>query len=184
MRRTKIVGTLGPASCTPEVIAALIRAGLDVARVNFSHGDHRDHASLIRIVREEARKQERAVGILQDLQGPKIRTGRFTDGKVELKEGNEFTITTRDVPGDVRVVSTTYKSLPRDVKPGVAILLDDGYLQLEVIEVVTDRARARWWLARKGLCDEPAPLRRRPAPPEQMRLPFGPPPRGSPRPSG
>lgn len=135
MRRAKIVCTLGPASNTPQLVGQLIDAGMDVARLNFSHGSHDEHLALIRIVRAEAQKRGRPVAILQDLQGPKIRVGRFAAGRVVLEPGREFTITTRDVVGDERVVSTSYKDLPRDVKPGDRILLDDGLLQLECIRV-------------------------------------------------
>jgi pyruvate kinase len=135
MRRAKIVCTLGPASNTPELVGALIDEGMDVARLNFSHGDYDSHHAMIKIIRREAQKRGRAVAILQDLQGPKIRVGTFTRGQTELEPGKEFTITTRDVPGDDGIVSTTYKGLPHDVAPGDSILLDDGYFKLEVVSV-------------------------------------------------
>ncbi len=137
MRRAKIVATLGPASNTPERIGELIDAGLDVVRLNFSHGSHADHAQLMGIVRAESEKRGRAVAILLDLQGPKIRVGRFADPNgVELRPGAAFTITTDlSVVGDVDRVSTTYAMLPRDVRVGDHILLDDGYLSLGVTEV-------------------------------------------------
>ena len=136
MRRTKIVCTLGPSSSSPERIGELIDAGMDVARLNFSHGSHEDHAKLLQIVRAEADRRGRAVAVLLDLQGPKIRVGRFETGAVELRPGAEFTITTDpDVVGDVHRVSTTYAALPRDVRPGDQILLDDGYLTLAVTGV-------------------------------------------------
>jgi pyruvate kinase len=139
MRRAKIVCTLGPASNTPEKIGELIDAGLDVVRLNFSHGSHADHAKVLATVRAESEKRGRAVGVLLDIQGPKIRVGRFADGQIELIPGAAFTITTeKDVVGDVNRVSTTYTGLPRDVKPGDQILLDDGYLTLAVTEV-TDK---------------------------------------------
>ncbi len=143
MRRAKIVCTLGPASRTPEVVGALIDAGMDVARLNFSHGDYETHLGFLRMVRGEAERRGRPVAILQDLQGPKIRVGRFAKGAVELATGAEFTITTREVAGDERVVSTTYKELPRDVKAGDTILLDDGYLQLEVLSVDGEDVKTR-----------------------------------------
>ena len=137
MRRAKIVCTLGPASNTPERIGELIDAGLDVVRLNFSHGSHDDHAKVLAIVRAEADKRGRAVAILLDLQGPKIRVGKFADpAGVELRPGAPFTITTdTSVVGDVDRVSTTYSMLPRDVRVGDQILLDDGYLSLAVTEV-------------------------------------------------
>jgi pyruvate kinase len=135
MRRAKIVCTLGPSSSTPEVIGKLIDAGMDVARLNFSHGDYESHLTRLRTVRAEAEKRGRSVGILQDLQGPKIRVGTFKTGSVELRPGAAFTITSRDVAGMESIVSTTYTNLPHDVQPGDYILLDDGYLKLEVASV-------------------------------------------------
>jgi pyruvate kinase len=135
MRRAKIVCTLGPASREPNSIGDLIDEGMDVARINFSHGDYADHAASIAAVRAEAQKRGRPVAVLQDLQGPKIRVGRFVEGKVELEPGAEITITTRDVPGTAQIVSTTYDGLPHDVHPGDVLLLDDGLLSLEVIDV-------------------------------------------------
>jgi pyruvate kinase len=141
MRRAKIVCTLGPATSTPEMIGGLIEAGMDVARLNFSHGDYDRHLALLRTVRAEAEKRDKAVAILQDLQGPKIRVGTFKAGRVELAAGKEFVITTRDVPGDETIVSTVYQNLPRDVKPGDTILLDDGYLQMQVLRVEGEDVR-------------------------------------------
>jgi pyruvate kinase len=135
MSRAKIVCTLGPASSTPERIGELIDAGMSVARLNFSHGSHEDHARMLGIVRGEAERRNRAVAVLLDLQGPKIRVGRFANGQVELRAGAEFTITTEPVVGDERRVSTSYTLLPLDVKPGDQILLDDGYLALAVTGV-------------------------------------------------
>jgi pyruvate kinase len=134
MRRAKIVCTLGPASREPTFIGNLIDEGMNVARINFSHGDPEDHKAVIAAVRSEADKRGRAVAVLQDLQGPKIRVGRFVKGSTELEPGADFMLTTRDVPGTDEVVSTTYQGLPGDVKPGDVILLDDGLLSLEVIE--------------------------------------------------
>ena len=134
MRRAKIVCTLGPASREPAFIGHLIDEGMNVARINFSHGDPDEHRAVIAAVRAEAKKRDRPVAILQDLQGPKIRVGRFVNGSIELEPGAELTLTTRDVPGTQEIVSTTYKGLPGDVKPGDQLLLDDGLLSLEVIE--------------------------------------------------
>jgi len=142
MRRAKIVCTLGPASSTPEKIGELIDAGMDVVRLNFSHGSHADHAKLIHNVRSEAERRERAVAVLLDLQGPKIRVGRFEKGQIELHPGAEFAITTDpSVVGDEHRVSTTYGGLCGDVRPGDQILLDDGYLSLAVTEVVDKEVR-------------------------------------------
>ncbi|MSP16206.1 MAG: pyruvate kinase [Myxococcales bacterium] len=143
MRRAKIVCTLGPSSSSAERIGALIDAGMDVARLNFSHGEYETHHALLRTVRAEAERRGKAVAILQDLQGPKIRIGRFTAGSIELVPDATFTITTRNVPGDQRVVSTSYVDLPGDVRPGDKVLLDDGYLQLEVTDVTGEDVTTR-----------------------------------------
>ncbi len=142
MRRAKIVCTLGPASSTAERIGELIDAGMDVARLNFSHGNHSSHAALLQVIRTEAERRGRPVAILLDLQGPKIRVGKFKDGAVELKLGQEFSITTdTSVVGDEHRVSTSYTGLPGDVKPGDQILLDDGYLALSVSSVVGNEVK-------------------------------------------
>jgi pyruvate kinase len=135
VRRAKIVCTLGPAVNTPERIRALVDAGMDVARMNLSHGSYDDHEAVYRMVRDAADQSGHGVGIFADLQGPKIRLGRFAGGPVQLAEGAEFTITTRDVLGDVHISSTTYKGLPGDVSPGDPILIDDGKVRLEVLSV-------------------------------------------------
>ncbi len=135
MRRAKIVCTLGPASATHERIGELIEAGMDVARLNFSHGSHADHERTLAIVRAEAEKRGRAVAALLDLQGPKIRVGKIEGGSIALEPGAEIEITTEPMLGNARRVSTTYQGLPGDVKQGDQILLDDGYLQLAVVGV-------------------------------------------------
>ncbi len=135
MRRAKIVCTLGPAVNTPERIRALVDAGMDVARMNLSHGAYADHEKVYKMVREASDASGHGVGIFADLQGPKIRLGRFADGPVQLEPGAEFTITTRDVPGDVHICSTTYAGLPGDVAPGDHVLIDDGKVRLEVTSV-------------------------------------------------
>ncbi|MFI5288289.1 MAG: pyruvate kinase, partial [Polyangia bacterium] len=132
MRRAKIVCTLGPASREPAFIGHLIDEGMNVARINFSHGDPEDHAAAIAAVRRESELRGRPVAVLQDLQGPKIRVGRFAEGQVTLETGADFTITTRDVVGSGTEVSTTYAGLPGDVKTGDVLLLDDGLISLEV----------------------------------------------------
>ncbi|MFZ2503968.1 MAG: pyruvate kinase [Nocardioides sp.] len=135
MRRAKIVCTLGPATQDPESIRALVDAGMDVARLNMSHGTYADHEEVYRLVREAADATGHGVGILADLQGPKIRLETFADGPVTLVPGQEFTITTEDVPGDGTICGTTYKGLPGDVAPGDPLLIDDGRVRLRVESV-------------------------------------------------
>jgi len=135
MRRAKIVATLGPATATRDHIGALVDAGMDVARLNLSHGSHEDHRQTYLAVREASDASGRGVGILVDLQGPKIRLGTFADGPVLLEPGAEFIVTTEDVPGDVTMVSTTHEGLPNDVHPGDLVLVDDGRIELRVSKV-------------------------------------------------
>jgi pyruvate kinase len=135
MRATKIVCTIGPASRSEEILERLMLAGMNVARLNFSHGTHEEHAEVIARIRRIAARLGKAVAILQDLQGPKIRTGTLQpQGTVLLTPGAPFTLTTLPVPGDASRVSTTYQHLPLDVKAGDHILLADGLLELEVTE--------------------------------------------------
>jgi pyruvate kinase len=131
-RRAKIVCTLGPATSSPERIRGLVDAGMDVARLNFSHGDHEDHEQVYRFVREAAEASGRGVGILADLQGPKIRLGRFAEGSAEWRTGETVVITSEDIVGDHDRVSCTYRRLPAEVKPGDRLLIDDGKVALEV----------------------------------------------------
>jgi pyruvate kinase len=142
-RRAKIVSTIGPACSSEERIRALVDSGIDVARLNLSHGSHKQHEEVYRFLREASDVTGRGVGILADLQGPKIRIGRFPDGPVRLTFDDEFTITTEDVPGTRSEVSTTYTGLPGDVGPGDTILVDDGRVVLEVIGVDGVRVRTR-----------------------------------------
>jgi pyruvate kinase len=142
-RRAKIVATLGPATSSPEVLRNLVAAGLDVARVNLSHGTHDDHSAGLANLRAAAEAAQRPVGILADLQGPKIRVGTFPDGPVELTNGAEFTITIEDVPGDATRVSTTYKGLPADVRPGDRVLIDDGRIALECTKTTSTEVHTR-----------------------------------------
>ena len=135
MRRAKIVATLGPATSSYESILGLVRAGMDVARLNLSHGEYSAHESVYSHVRRASDETGRGVGILVDLQGPKIRLARFASGPVLLEAGDEFIVTTEDVPGDKHMVGTTYKGLPADVKPGDSVLVDDGRIALEVTKV-------------------------------------------------
>ena len=136
MRKTKIIATLGPASREPAVLERMIDAGMNVARINFSHSTHQEHAALIAQVREAAERKGRPVAILQDLQGPKIRTGPLAGGKaVELRAGRPFIITTDECPGDAERVSTSYAALPDDLRPGDRVLLSDGLMELRVVQV-------------------------------------------------
>jgi pyruvate kinase len=135
-RRAKIVCTIGPATCSEAMIRELMLAGMDVARLNFSHGTHEDHAQVIRLLRGIAAELKRTICILQDLQGPKIRTGRLFERKsVTLETGSTVTITARDVMGTAGLIATTYQNLSRDVKPGEHILLSDGRIELLIKQV-------------------------------------------------
>lgn len=127
--------TLGPATSSERRIRELVYAGMDVARLNMSHGTHADHAEAYRLVREAADATGRGVGIFADLQGPKIRLATFADGHAVLNRGQRWTITTREVPGDGEVAGTTYQGLPGDVNPGDPILIDDGKIRLRVVAV-------------------------------------------------
>lgn len=133
--RAKIVCTLGPSSNQYEVIKEMVLAGMNVARLNFSHGTHEEHRNLVNTVRQVARDTGKIVGILLDLQGPKVRVGRFVADQVTLQPGQAFTITGRAVEGNQDIVSTSHLKLAQDVNPGDAILLDDGLLSLKVKEV-------------------------------------------------
>jgi len=138
MIKTKIICTIGPASRSPEIIGKLIEAGMNVARLNFSHGTLEQHAQTIRDIRETAARLSRHVAVLQDLSGPKIRTGPMAAGTVTLTDGQPFTLTNRDVPGDANEVGLTYADLPANVRSGDILLLADGLLELEV-ESTSDR---------------------------------------------
>jgi pyruvate kinase len=135
VRRAKIVCTLGPAVAGPGKIRELVDAGMDVARLNMSHGSYADHEVNYRLVRQASDESGHGVGIFADLQGPKIRLETFADGPVVLKRGQDWTITTRDVPGDATECGTTYKGLPGDVSEGDPILIDDGRVRLRVTAV-------------------------------------------------
>ncbi len=135
MRRAKIVCTIGPAVESVEKIAQLVDAGMNMARLNLSHGDYTEHQSRLDMVRAAAKKSNKPIAILVDLQGPKIRLARFADGPHELSRGDKFTITTDEVDGTKERVGTTYKGLPGDCKPGDYILIDDGKVTVQVSEV-------------------------------------------------
>ena len=135
-RATKIVATLGPSSSTHEVLTRMIEAGVDVVRLNFSHGVAEDHRERARLVREVARQCRREVAIMADLQGPKIRIGKFANGKIELQAGDPFVLDSTCQLGDETRVGLDYKELPRDVGPGDVLLLNDGLIVLGVARVV------------------------------------------------
>ena len=134
-RRAKIVCTLGPATSSAEQVVALVESGMDVARLNFSHGSHADHEKAYRMVREASDRTGRAVAVLADLQGPKIRLGTFADGPVMWETGSQVCITVEDVEGTQQRVSTTYKGLANDVRVGDRLLIDDGKLALSAVRV-------------------------------------------------
>ena len=132
-RATKIVATLGPASSDPVLLEKMIRAGVNVVRLNFSHGSAQDHVDRALLVREVAQRAGREVAIMADLQGPKIRVGKFAEGKVMLVPGEKFILdASRTEPGDIKGVGLDYKELPRDVKAGDLLLLNDGLIVLTV----------------------------------------------------
>ena len=135
MRRAKIVATVGPASESEEILTRLIEAGVDVFRLNFSHGSYEKHEQVFRRIRTLSERVGRPIAILQDLQGPKIRLGRFANGSVEVKTGQRFIITARKIMGGPGITSTDYASLPHEVKEGDRILIDDGLIVLRVRDV-------------------------------------------------
>ncbi|MEM7579304.1 MAG: pyruvate kinase [Mastigocoleus sp.] len=134
-RRTKIVATIGPATSSPQMLKAIIEAGATTLRLNFSHGSHADHQRNIRLIRQTAFELNQPVAILQDLQGPKIRLGKFENGSVILKKGDRFTLTNRPVVGTEEISCITYESLAQEVPVGAKILLDDGKVEMQVDEV-------------------------------------------------
>ncbi|MBQ3028329.1 MAG: pyruvate kinase, partial [Lachnospiraceae bacterium] len=137
MKNTKIICTIGPASQNPEMIKKLILAGMNVARLNFSHGSYEEQANKFRMIQDASKELGIPVAILQDTKGPEIRLRDFASGKEELKAGQKFTLTTDVTAGTNEKVSITYKQLPNDVEEGMAILLDDGLIELKV-DKVTD----------------------------------------------
>src|SRR5579871_510772 len=135
-RRAKIVCTLGPASSSPEMIEKLMLGGMNVARLNFSHGTHADHARVIATIRRISRKYWMPISILADLQGPKIRTGKLEKGiAIRLRFGQTLTITTRQIVGNGQEISTTFRALPSSVRKGNQVLLSDGKIALRVVSV-------------------------------------------------
>jgi pyruvate kinase len=143
IRSTKIVATLGPASVSPEILEQMFRAGVDVVRINFSHGSAEDHVKRAEMVRDVGRKVGRTVGIMGDLQGPKIRVGKFKDGKITLEPGDAFILDADCEIGDAERVGLDYKELPRDVKAGDVLLLDDGRIEFEVERVSGNEVHCR-----------------------------------------
>jgi len=137
-RRTKIVATLGPSSKDERAIRALIEAGMNVARLNFSHGNHEDHAQRILTVRTTANRLGIPVAIMQDLQGPKIRTGKLQQGPIKLEVGQSLTLTTKPILGTENMVAVDLPDMPRYVKPGGRILLADGHMELAINKVADD----------------------------------------------
>ena len=153
-RATKIVATLGPASSDPAVLEQLLRAGVDVVRLNFSHGTAQDHIDRAQLVRDTAVRVGKPVALMADLQGPKIRVGKFAEGKVMLESGAPFVLdAARSEPGDQQAVGLDYKELPRDVKPGDTLLLNDGLIVLTV-DHVRGRARAHTGQGRRRVVQQ------------------------------
>lgn len=155
-RRAKIIATLGPASRDKKIIKEMIRAGMDVARINFSHGTHQEHALTIQYLREVSEELNQPVTILQDLSGPKIRTGEMEGGSVEIHRGDELVLTTDETPGSGTRIQVNFPSLPSSVVPGGKILLDDGRLELSVKriqgnEVITNVIQGGTLKAHKGV---------------------------------
>lgn len=136
LKKTKIVCTIGPSSESPEILEELINSGMNVARLNFSHGTHEEHLAKIKSIRKVRRKLNAPVAIMLDTKGPEIRTGNFNVDEVYLKPDDVFTLTTRDVEGTEDIVSVSYEGLPNDVEVGSNIYIDDGLVQLEVTEIV------------------------------------------------
>ncbi len=135
MRKTKIIATIGPSTEAPDTIERLLQSGVNAVRLNFSHGTMVGHEAIFTTVRAASKKLNLPVAIIQDLAGPKIRIGRLKGGSVELPPGHRITITTRVLLGDGNSISTTYRALPEDVKPGARILIDDGLIELQVLHV-------------------------------------------------
>ena len=142
-RATKIVATLGPASSDPDLLEQMIRAGVNVVRLNFSHGKAQDHIDRATLVRAAAQRAGREVAIMADLQGPKIRVGKFAEGKVQLVTGAQFVLdASRVEPGDIHGVGLDYKELPRDLKAGDTLLLNDGLIVL-IVDAVKQKKTHR-----------------------------------------
>ncbi|MDZ4678290.1 MAG: pyruvate kinase [Oligoflexia bacterium] len=142
-RRTKIVGTIGPASQSPEMLMKLVEAGLNVARLNFSHGIHADHQNVIKTLRSISQSENAPIALLQDLQGPKIRIGKVKNGSIQLADGQKIIIKVGNHIGDEKVLATDFHTLPKDVKPHTHILLDDGNLEFVVEKISGDEVHCQ-----------------------------------------
>ncbi|WP_173918734.1 pyruvate kinase [Halobacillus sp. Marseille-Q1614] len=151
MRKTKIVSTIGPASESTEMLTKLINAGMNVARLNFSHGDFEEHGARIKNIREAASATGKTVAILLDTKGPEIRTGQLKDGEAYLEKGKTVYVTMDEIEGDAERFSVTYPGLINDVHPGSKILLDDGLVELEVEEIVKDRNELKTTILNNGV---------------------------------
>lgn len=138
MKKTKIVCTIGPASESENVLKELFLSGLNVCRLNFSHGTHEEHKKRIDNIKKVREQLKMPIGIMLDTKGPEIRLGDFKEGIIEIEEGDVFTLTTRDILGDKSIVSISYKGLPKDVNKDSRILIDDGLVELKVLEIVDD----------------------------------------------
>lgn len=136
MKKTKIVATIGPASESEEALRELFNNGLNVCRLNFSHGTHEEHQMRIDRIKKVREEMDLPIAIMLDTKGPEIRLGDFKDGKIEINQGDIFTLTTRDIIGDEEIVSISYKDLPKDVSIGGRILIDDGLVELKVLEII------------------------------------------------
>src|SRR5438067_8531662 len=141
--KTKIVVTIGPASESPEMLARLIRAGLNVARLNFSHGDFSKHAEVVRSIHDAARAVGRRVAIMADLPGPKLRLGKIDPEPIQLLPGARFTLTSEDIVGDAQRASTSFQQLPRVVRPRDRIFVNDGLVQLVVDHIAGNDVEGR-----------------------------------------
>lgn len=142
-RKTKIVCTIGPASESPQILETLVQAGMNVARLNFSHGTHEEHLRKIKTIRQIADRLKQPVAILQDLGGPKIRVGKVKDGGVDLRRGDDFFLTTQEMMGDEKGAFVNYAPLPDEVKPGDTILLSDGTIELRVLKSDGQKVQCR-----------------------------------------
>ena len=138
MKKTKIICTIGPKSEDEKILKQLVLAGLDVTRLNFSHGDHEEHKKRIDAIKKVRTQMDLPIGIILDTKGPEIRTGKFKDNNAMLEDGQIFTLTTRDIIGDSTMVAVSYKDLPKDLKVGDRVLIDDGLIALEVEEIAND----------------------------------------------
>jgi len=144
MNKTKIVATIGPSSSSRPVLEKMINAGMNVARLNFSHGSYENHTDAIRTIRSLSREMNKSIGILLDLQGPKIRTGKLKNNEpVTLKKNANFRITIRKISGTAEMVSTTYEHLVKDLKKGNTLLIDDGLIELKVLSKRKDKVTCR-----------------------------------------